>query len=74
MLLRLTILNTCPQDMTDPELEPLGLQLAGHVDSIRGNLQQGDGIAPQLARTRAALQDVLMRYLDQNAYAQVILG
>ncbi|KAH7143683.1 CENP-Q, a CENPA-CAD centromere complex subunit-domain-containing protein [Dactylonectria macrodidyma] len=62
------------KEMADAELEPLGLQLAGHVDSIRGNLQQGDGIAPQLARTRAALQDVLMRYLDQNAYAQVILG
>ncbi|KAH7002241.1 CENP-Q, a CENPA-CAD centromere complex subunit-domain-containing protein [Ilyonectria destructans] len=62
------------KNLADPDLQPLALQLAGHVDSIRGNLQQGDGITPQLARTRAALQDVLMRYLDQEAYGQVILG
>ncbi|KAF7539009.1 hypothetical protein G7Z17_g12512 [Cylindrodendrum hubeiense] len=62
------------KDLADPDLQSLAIQLSGHVDSIRGNLQQGDGIAPQLSRTRAALQDVLMRYLDQEAYGQVILG
>ncbi|KPM34129.1 hypothetical protein AK830_g12446, partial [Neonectria ditissima] len=62
------------KDMDDPELQSLGLQLAGHVESIRGNLQQGDGITPQLSRTRAALQSVLMRHLEQDAYEQVVLG
>ncbi|KAK7431601.1 hypothetical protein QQZ08_001819 [Neonectria magnoliae] len=62
------------KDMADPELQSLGLQLAGHVESIRGNLQQGEGIMPQLSRTRAALQGVLMRQLDQEAYEQVVLG
>ncbi|KAM6528051.1 hypothetical protein FALCPG4_009076 [Fusarium falciforme] len=60
--------------LVDTPLEPLALQLAGHVESIRGNLQQADGVAPQLARTKAALQDVLHRYLDSGAYEQVLLG
>ncbi|RSL47563.1 hypothetical protein CEP54_013348 [Fusarium duplospermum] len=60
--------------LIDTPLEPLALQLAGHVESIRGNLQQADGVAPQLARTKAALQDVLHRYLDRGAYEQVLLG
>ncbi|RSL42862.1 hypothetical protein CEP53_011973 [Fusarium sp. AF-6] len=60
--------------LVDTPLEPLALQLAGHVESIRGNLQQADGVAPQLARTKAALQDVLHRYLDHGAYEQVVLG
>ncbi|KAM0420617.1 hypothetical protein ACHAPT_011533 [Fusarium lateritium] len=60
--------------LIDTPLEPLALQLAGHVESIRGNLQQADGVAPQLARTKAALQDVLHRYLDRGAYEQVVLG
>lgn len=62
------------QYLVDTPLEPLALQLAGHVESIRGNLQQADGVAPQLARTKAALQDVLHRYLDSGAYEQVLLG
>ncbi|KAI8718534.1 hypothetical protein NCS52_00632500 [Fusarium sp. LHS14.1] len=62
------------QHLVDTPLEPLALQLAGHVESIRGNLQQADGVAPQLARTKAALQDVLHRYLDSGAYEQVLLG
>lgn len=44
------------------------------MESIRGNLQQAEGIVPQLARSRAALQDVLFRHLGQGQYEQVILG
>ncbi|KAM5345627.1 hypothetical protein ACJ41O_011488 [Fusarium nematophilum] len=62
------------QELVDTPLEPLALQLAGHVESIRGNLQQADGVTPQLGRTRAALQDVLQRYLDRESYEQVLLG
>ncbi|KAF4455843.1 hypothetical protein F53441_1924 [Fusarium austroafricanum] len=62
------------KDLVDTSLEPLALQLAGHVDSIRGNLQQAEGVTPQLNRTKAALQDVLQRYLDSGTYDQVVLG
>jgi len=62
------------QDLVGMPLEPLALQLAGHVDSIRGNLQQAEGVMPQLDRTKAALQDVLQRYLDADAYEHVLFG
>ncbi|KAM0240197.1 hypothetical protein ACHAP5_007994 [Fusarium lateritium] len=62
------------KDLVDTPLEPLALQLAGHVESIRGNLQQAEGVTPQLNLTKAALQDVLHRYLDNESYEQVVLG
>ncbi|RGP66664.1 cylicin ii [Fusarium sporotrichioides] len=62
------------KELLDTSLEPLALQLSGHVDSIRGNLQQAEGVTPQLNRTRAALQDVLQQYLDSDTYEQVLLG
>ena len=65
---------TSRKDLVDTPLEPLALQLAGHAESIRGNLQQAEGVTPQLNRTKAALQDVLQRYLDGGAYEQVVLG
>ncbi|KAF5570537.1 cylicin II [Fusarium phyllophilum] len=62
------------KDIINTPLEPIALQLADHVESIRGNLQQADGLTPQLSRTKAALQDVLQRYLDEGTYEQVVLG
>ncbi|KAF3074634.1 hypothetical protein CFAM422_002753 [Trichoderma lentiforme] len=61
-------------DLQDPELKSLALQLSDHMESIRSNLQQADGIVPQLARSRAALQDVLFRQLSQEQYERVVLG
>ncbi|KAF4436917.1 cylicin II [Fusarium acutatum] len=62
------------KDIVNTPLEPIALQLTDHVESIRGNLQQADGLTPQLSRTKAALQDVLQRYLDEGTYEQVVLG
>ncbi|KAM0265848.1 hypothetical protein ACHAPA_007527 [Fusarium lateritium] len=62
------------KDLVETPLEPLALQLAGHVESIRGNLQQAEDVTPQLNLTKAALQDVLHRYLDNESYEQVVLG
>ncbi|KAF5673023.1 cylicin ii [Fusarium heterosporum] len=62
------------KDLVNTPLEPVVLQLAGHVESIRGNLQQAEGVTPQLGRTKAVLQDVLHRYLDSESYEQVVLG
>lgn len=66
--------NSQKQDIVNTPLGPIALQLADHVESIRGNLQQADGLTPQLSRTKAALQDVLQRYLDEVTYEQVVLG
>ncbi|WZH42518.1 CENP-Q a CENPA-CAD centromere complex subunit-domain-containing protein [Fusarium acuminatum] len=62
------------KDLVDTPLEPLAIQLAGHVESIRSNLQQAEGVTPQLNSTKAALQDVLHRYLDSESYEQVVFG
>ncbi|KAK0389821.1 hypothetical protein NLU13_3394 [Sarocladium strictum] len=61
-------------DLKDEEMHGVALQLGGHVDSIRANLQQVDGIVPEMARSRAALQSVLMSHLDMNQYEKVVLG
>lgn len=62
------------KELLDTSLEPIALQLAGHVDSIRGNLQQAEGVTPQLNRTKAALQEALQQYLDSDTYEQILLG
>lgn len=62
------------QDLEDPELKSLALQLSDHMESIKNNLQQTDGVVPQLARSRAALQDVLFKQLGQEQYERVVLG
>lgn len=44
------------------------------MESIKNNLQQTDGIVPQLARSKAALQDVLFKQLGQEQYERVVLA
>ncbi|KAL6885144.1 CENP-Q, a CENPA-CAD centromere complex subunit domain-containing protein [Trichoderma longibrachiatum] len=61
-------------NLEDPALKALALQLSDHMESIKTNLQQADGIVPQLARSRAALQDVLFRHLNREQYERVLLG
>ncbi|QUC16538.1 uncharacterized protein UV8b_00779 [Ustilaginoidea virens] len=58
----------------DDDLHPLAVQLGSHVDSVRANLEQVDGIVPQLASSRAALRAVLLKHLDLRQYEQAILG
>lgn len=50
------------------------MQLSGHVESMRANLAQVDGIAPRMDAGRAALRSVLLEHLDQATYDQVVLG
>ncbi|EQL04176.1 hypothetical protein OCS_00135 [Ophiocordyceps sinensis CO18] len=61
-------------DVDDGGLRQLAVQLAGHVESMRVNLRQADGLAPQLARARAALQATLLAHLDPDQYERVVLG
>jgi hypothetical protein len=60
--------------LQDEEMKDVALQLGGHVDRIRANLQQAEGIVPEIAKSRAALQTVLMKHLDREQYEKVILG
>ena len=50
------------------------MQLSGHVESMKTNLAQVDGIVPQMDISRAALRTVLQEHLDQTVYDQVVLG
>ncbi|KOS22152.1 hypothetical protein ESCO_002202 [Escovopsis weberi] len=58
----------------EEDVKDIGLQLGSHAESIRNNLRQTEGILPQVSRSRAALQDVLFRYLDQEQYEHVLFG
>ena len=52
----------------------LSQQIGNHMESIKGNLQQVDGVLPAIVKSRAALQGVLHRHLDPAQYDQVVLG
>ncbi|KAK0639362.1 CENP-Q, a CENPA-CAD centromere complex subunit-domain-containing protein [Cercophora newfieldiana] len=56
------------------ELLGLSKQIGSHMESMKGNLQQIDGVLPAIVKTRAALQGVLHRYLDPLQYDQAVLG
>ncbi|KAL5593988.1 hypothetical protein BROUX41_001041 [Berkeleyomyces rouxiae] len=59
---------------TADEVHNLARQVASHMESIRGNMAQIDGVVPQIGRTRAALQSVLAKNLDPKLMQTVILG
>jgi CENP-Q, a CENPA-CAD centromere complex subunit len=48
-------------DTEDPDLAPILAQLTSHLESIRANSQQVEGIADGIFGTRAALERVLPR-------------
>ncbi|TGO66273.1 hypothetical protein BOTNAR_0064g00100 [Botryotinia narcissicola] len=46
----------------------------GHVDSIKGNLQQIEGITDAMAKSKASVQAALFTHLDLEQYNDVVLG
>lgn len=52
----------------------LATQLGSHMESMRSNLDQIEGIVPAIVESRAALQDVLHGRLDTQHYQQLVLG
>ncbi|KAK0747478.1 CENP-Q, a CENPA-CAD centromere complex subunit-domain-containing protein [Apiosordaria backusii] len=58
----------------EEELMGLAKQIGNHMESMRGNLSQIDGVVPAIQKSRAALQGVLGRYLSEEAYEAVVLG
>jgi hypothetical protein len=48
--------------------------MGNHLESMRGNLQQIEGIIPAMTKSKAALHEVLLRYLDPAQCDAVLLG
>jgi CENP-Q, a CENPA-CAD centromere complex subunit len=66
--------NSTGQDLQADELVALSQQVGSHMESMKGNLQQIEGVLPAIAKSRAALQEVLHKHLDAQQYEQVLLG
>ncbi|KAH7627168.1 CENP-Q, a CENPA-CAD centromere complex subunit-domain-containing protein [Sordaria sp. MPI-SDFR-AT-0083] len=58
----------------DEELVKLAQQLGSHMESMRGNLEQIEGVVPAIEKTKGALQGVLQKYLDEKQHEQVVFG
>ncbi|KAK4115463.1 hypothetical protein N656DRAFT_703156 [Canariomyces notabilis] len=62
------------KDLQEEELLALSQQIGSHMESMRSNLAQIDGVLPAIAKTKAALQGALCQYMDPVQYDQVVLG
>lgn len=60
--------------LVDEELAGLAGQIANHMDSMRGNLQQIDGVVPAIAKSQGLLRAALQSHLDREQLETVILG
>lgn len=49
------------------------MQLGGHVDSMKTNLKQVDGLRTHMADGGTALRSMLLRYLDRDEYDAVVV-
>ncbi|KAF7873906.1 hypothetical protein EAF04_002578 [Stromatinia cepivora] len=56
------------------DLEGIFKNINGHVDSIKGNLQQVEGITEAMAKSKASVQAALFGHLDLEQYNDVVLG
>ncbi|KAI1780861.1 CENP-Q, a CENPA-CAD centromere complex subunit-domain-containing protein [Hypoxylon cercidicola] len=61
-------------DLQDEELSGVASQIASHMESMRGNLQQMDGVVPAITKSRGLLRAVLQSHLDPEQLENVILG
>ena len=52
----------------------LSQQIGNHMESMRSNLGQIEGVVPAIAKSKAALQGTLCEHLDPEQYEQVLLG
>ncbi|KAK0740539.1 CENP-Q, a CENPA-CAD centromere complex subunit-domain-containing protein [Schizothecium vesticola] len=61
-------------DLKEKDLVAISQQIGNHMESLRSNLQQIDGVLPAIVKSRAALQGVLHQHLDPAQYEQTVLG
>ncbi|KAI1767087.1 CENP-Q, a CENPA-CAD centromere complex subunit-domain-containing protein [Hypoxylon sp. FL1150] len=60
--------------LQDEELSGVAGQIANHMESMRGNLQQMDGVVPAIAKSQGLLRATLQAHLDREQLESVILG
>ncbi|KAI1659126.1 CENP-Q, a CENPA-CAD centromere complex subunit-domain-containing protein [Daldinia decipiens] len=58
----------------DDELAGLAGQIANHMESMRGNLQQIDGVVPAITKSQGLLRAALQSRLDREQLDNIILG
>lgn len=44
------------------------------MESMKGNLQQIGGVVPAIIKSKAALQQVLLKHVDAEQYESTLLG
>lgn len=69
-----TMLTQQLQDPQDKEMVTLSRQIGDHMESLKSNLQQIGGVVPAITKSKAALQQVLLKRLDEEQYGRVLLG
>lgn len=62
------------RDLDDEELATLSQQIGSHMESMQGNLEQIGGVVPAISKSKAALQQVMLKHLDEEQYDKVLLG
>lgn len=60
--------------LDDEELVSLSQQIGSHMESMQSNLQQIAGVVPAIKKSKAALQQVMLKHLDEEQYEKVLLG
>ncbi|KAI0427859.1 CENP-Q, a CENPA-CAD centromere complex subunit-domain-containing protein [Xylaria sp. FL1042] len=61
-------------NIQDEELLTLAGQINNHMESMRGNLQQIDGVLPAIAKSHALLRTTLQPQFSQKQLENIMLG
>ena len=62
------------EDEGEKGIRSLAVQLNGHMDSLKGNLDQAGGVLESMAKGKAMLQDILLSRLSPADYEMVLFG
>ncbi|RYP54936.1 hypothetical protein DL769_010258 [Monosporascus sp. CRB-8-3] len=58
----------------DAEVRSLAAQVANHMETMRGNLAQIDGVVPAIGKSRALLSSALLSHLGGERLEDIVLG
>jgi hypothetical protein len=61
-------------DVREAELLGLAGQINNHMQSMRGNLDQIDGVLPAIAKSQAILKTTLQPHFGQRQFESIVLG
>lgn len=66
--------NVYQGEKIDDDLKPIVEELQSHVDSMRNNFKQVEGIMPAMDQSEASIRVALRERIDPQRYVQVIMG